>query len=85
MTNEWWSYILTAVGIAGFILAGRKVWWSWYINIFCQILWFAYAIVTTQYGFIAAAVLYTVVFGRNAYSWTKEHRRKVTDVHTGDA
>jgi hypothetical protein len=74
MTNEWWSYILTAVGITGFFLAGRKVWWSWYINIFCQVLWFAYALVTTQYGFIAAALLYTVVFGKNAWQWTKEHR-----------
>lgn len=40
-----WSYILTAVGISGFILAGRKVWWAWHINIACQGLWIAYAIV----------------------------------------
>lgn len=76
MDNQLWSWILGAVGVAGFILSGRKVWWSWYINLACQALWFAYAIVTTQYGFIVAALVYTVVFGKNAISWTREHRRK---------
>jgi len=33
-----------------------------------------YALVTAQYGFIVAALLYTVVFTKNAISWTREHR-----------
>ena len=72
MDNQTWSWVLTAVGVTGFVLAGRKVWFSWYINLACQILWFVYAIATSQYGFIAAALVYTVVFGRNAYAWTYE-------------
>lgn len=72
--NMYWSWILTAVGLTGFILAGRKVWWCWYINIACQGLWFAYAIVTEQYGFIVASLVYTVVFTQNAIRWTREHR-----------
>lgn len=71
--DQWWSWILTAVGLTGFILAGRKVWWSWYVNIACQGLWYAYAIVTEQWGFIVAATAYTFVFSQNAYKWTKEH------------
>jgi hypothetical protein len=74
MSNQLWSWILTIVGLTGFILAGRKVWWSWYINIACQGLWFAYAIVTKQYGFIVASLAYTVVFTQNAIKWTREHR-----------
>lgn len=74
--NQFWSYLLTIVGLAGFILAGRKVWWCWYVNIACQALWFTYAIVTHQYGFIIAAIAYTVVFTKNAIQWTKEHRKK---------
>ena len=70
----WWSWLLTAVGLTGFILAGRKVWWCWYVNLACQGLWFAYALVTKQYGFIAASVVYTVVFAQNAIRWTREHR-----------
>lgn len=76
MDNQFWSWLLGAVGVVGFILAGRRVWWSWYINLACQGLWFAYAIITQQYGFIATALVYTVVFGKNAISWTKEHREK---------
>jgi len=67
---------LTAVGLTGFILAGRKVWWSWYVNLFCQVLWFAYALATKQYGFIVASLAYTFVFSQNTYKWTKEHRAK---------
>ena len=70
----WWSFILTIVGLTGFFLAGRKVWWAWHINVGCQVLWISYAIATEQYGFIIAALFYSVVFGKNALAWTKEHR-----------
>ena len=70
----WWSWLLTLVGVAGFILAGRKVWWAWYVNLACQGLWVTYALVTDQPGFIAASAIYTVVFTRNAVAWTREHR-----------
>lgn len=70
-----WSWLLTAVGVVGFVLAGRKVWWCWYVNLGCQALWLTYALTTHQYGFIAGALIYTVVFSRNAISWTHEHRR----------
>lgn len=75
MSAWWWSWLLTAVGVTGFVLAGRKVWWCWYGNLGCQGLWLAYALVTRQYGFIAAAAVYVVVFTRNAVAWTREHRR----------
>lgn len=74
MIPVWWSVLLAVVGITGFILAGRKVWWAWHINIACQGLWFTYAIVTQQWGFIAAALAYTVVFTQNAIRWTREHK-----------
>lgn len=78
MDNQLWSWILTAVGLAGFILAGKKVWWCWYVNLGCQVLWFTYAIVTEQYGFIVASIAYSVVFYRNAVKWTKEHKQSVS-------
>lgn len=74
MADQWWSWALTLWGIVGFVLAGRKVWWAWYVNIACQVLWYAYAFVTEQYGFVVAATLYTVVFTKNAVAWTREHR-----------
>lgn len=76
MSGWIWSWLLSFVGVAGFILAGKKIWWAWYINIGCQVLWFSYAIVTKQWGFLVGAFFYTAVFVRNAYLWTKEHREK---------
>lgn len=68
----YWDYILAFVGIAGFILAGRKVWWAWYINIGSQFLWVAYALISHQYGFLFSSVIYFVVFSKNAYDWTRD-------------
>ena len=79
MNDHYWSWLLSVVGVAGFILAGRKIWWAWYINIACQILWFAYAIISDQLGFLVGAFFYTAVFVRNAYLWTKEHKQKVRE------
>lgn len=76
MPEQLWSWILTIVGVTGFVLAGKKIWWCWYINIACQVLWFAYAIISEQYGFIVASVIYTVVFWRNAVVWTREHNNE---------
>lgn len=67
------SWIVAAVGLSGFFLAGRKIWWSWYVNIACQVFWFMYAWVSETPAFFATAVFYTVVFTINAIKWTKEH------------
>lgn len=66
------SYILTIVGLFGFIAVGRKVWWAWYVNIIGQILWFIYSVTTQQWGFFIGAVAYTIIFSLNAFKWTRE-------------
>lgn len=71
---------MTVVGLVGFILAGRKVWWAWYVNIGCQALWFIFGLVTAQYGFLIASVVYTFVFTQNAIRWTKARNRKKSDM-----
>ncbi len=76
MNVQTWSWILTAVGLTGIILAGRRIWWCWYINLACQGLWFTYALVTKQYGFVVSSIVYTIVFSNNAYKWTREHNEK---------
>ena len=77
--SQWWSWLLTAIGVAGFILAGRKVWWSWYVNIANQAIWLTYALLTHQYGFLVGVFVYLWVFIGNARRWTKEHRQKSAD------
>lgn len=69
-----WSYVLTAVGVTGMWLIGKKVWWAWWIGVSAQVLWVAYAIATRQWGFIISALAYGTVQGKNAIEWTREHR-----------
>ena len=69
------SWVVGVVGITGFLLAGRKVWWAWYVNIVCQAIWIAYAIASNQPAFFFTAIFYTGVFSVNAYRWTKERNR----------
>ncbi|AXH44611.1 hypothetical protein SEA_MEDIUMFRY_65 [Arthrobacter phage MediumFry] len=75
------TWIMTSVGFIGFIFAGKKKWWAWYINLACQILWATYALVTGQPAFLAFAVAYFAIFARNAWVWTKDElaSRKLRD------
>jgi hypothetical protein len=68
------TWAMTSIGFAGFIFAGKKEWWAWYINMACQILWAIYALATGQPAFLVFAAAYFVIFARNAYLWTKDHR-----------
>lgn len=75
MIDQWWSWVVTLVGVTCFFLAGNKVWWAWYVGLIGQFLWFAYSIATEQWGFLIGAFLYTFVYLRNAIRWTREHPR----------
>jgi hypothetical protein len=61
------------IGVVGFFLAGKKIWWAWYINIANQVLWTAYSLLSEQYGFLVVSFVYFVVFSKNAYEWTYDH------------
>jgi hypothetical protein len=77
--NPLWSYVLGAVGLTGLWLSGRKIWWSWYVNLGAQALWLAYSIGTRQYGFLIATFGYIYVFGTNAVLWTREYRATTSE------
>ena len=69
MVPIWWSILLTAVGVLGLWVAGRRSAWGWAIGIAAQALWIAYAVATRQWGFIASALAYGWVYSRNFWSW----------------
>jgi hypothetical protein len=69
--TEYWSWILGVVGAFGFVMAGKRKWWAWWVNFSLQGLWIAYAIVFDQLGFLVSSAIYTVVFGKNALEWTR--------------
>lgn len=72
--NQYWSWLLTAVGVTGLYFAGRKVWWAWLIGLGAQLLWLTYAVATEQWGFIVSAFAYGWVYARNAKLWWEQHR-----------
>lgn len=68
----WWSWLLMVVGVTGMFYAGRKVWWGWAIGLAGECLWLWYAIASKQWGFIPFALLYGIVYARNALSWRRQ-------------
>lgn len=69
---QYWSWLLTAVGVTGLYFAGRKRSVGWGIGIGAQVLWFAYAISTEQYGFVVSCVAYGWVYIKNFRSWRRD-------------
>jgi len=72
--SQWWSWLLTVVGVTGLYFAGSRKRLGWAIGIAAQTLWIAYALATHQYGFLVSAVAYGWVYSRNFLRWrTKEN------------
>lgn len=69
-----WSYVLSAVGIFGTYLAGRKSKWGWAVGLGAQVLWIAFAITTEQYGFIISALAYGSIYAKNYLAWRNDER-----------
>ena len=77
--NLLWSFVLSTIGVFGIYLAGSKNVWGWFLGLGAQVLWFIFAIVTKQYGFIISAFAYGWVYGRNFLKWRRE-REEPDDV-----
>lgn len=69
--TPYWSYLLTAVGAVGLLLAGRMQRTGWLVGLAAQGLWIAYALSTQQYGFLISAFIYGSVYARNYLAWRR--------------
>jgi hypothetical protein len=69
---EYWSWVLAAIGVTGIFFVGRKTIWGWLVLLLNECLWFIYAIVTEQYGFIFAAIAYATVYLKSYLHWRKD-------------
>jgi hypothetical protein len=63
--DQYWSWLLTAVGLLGLWVVGSGKSWGWLINLGTEPLWAIYAITTHQYGFLFSAVAYGYIYFRN--------------------
>ena len=67
-----WSFALTAVGLVGLWLTGLKNRWGFAVGVLAQVMWFTYAVVTQQWGFIASCILFGFLYSRNFIRWSRE-------------
>jgi hypothetical protein len=65
-------WVLACIGVSGIYFVGRKTLWGWFVLLFNECLWIAYALVTDQYGFIFAAVAYAAVYIRSYLHWRRD-------------
>ena len=69
---EWYSWVLAVIGVSGIYFVGRKTISGWFILLFNECLWIAYALITDQYGFIFSALAYAAVYIRSYVHWSKD-------------
>ncbi|WP_428957818.1 hypothetical protein [Streptomyces sp. cg35] len=78
--TEVWSYLLTAVGVLGIALAGRKQQRGWLVSLCAQGLWAAYAVQSHQYGFLLSSFIYGYVYADNYARWRRGNHASVTEM-----
>ena len=74
-----WSLVLTLFGVTGQLFAGRGRLVGWWISLFAQFVWIAYAIVTRQYFFIVGSMLYGTTAVINIRFANKKRREDDTE------
>ena len=71
---RFWPWLLTALQVLALWSAGRERWWGWLLGGSVQLPWIAYAVVTTQLGFIpgcaVSAAVQTHTFLRRGRSYS---------------
>lgn len=72
LMDTYGSWVLAVIGVAGIYFVGRKDKWGWFVLLFNECLWIAYALATKQYGFILSALAYAAVYIRSYIHWSKE-------------
>ena len=64
MGAQYWSWILTGIGVTGLLVAANVPKLGWCINLGAQGIWFWYALDTRQYGFLVSCLAYGIAYIR---------------------
>jgi hypothetical protein len=76
MTELWWSWMLSIIGVIGIYLTGKKKWQGFAVGLVAEIAWVWYSFITKQWGFIFGATIYIAVYAFNIKEWWEESRLK---------
>jgi len=58
---HYWPWLLTGLQVLALWSAGRRHWWGWLLGASVQLPWIAYALMTSQVGFIPGCAISAVV------------------------
>jgi hypothetical protein len=70
--DQYWSWLLAVVGVTGIYVVGRKTIWGWLVLLVNECIWILYALATEQYGFIAMATAYALVYIKSYRQWRRD-------------
>ncbi|QGJ90412.1 membrane protein [Gordonia phage Crocheter] len=73
---EWWSWLLTSVGMTGIFLTTQKMIAGFAIGLGAQGLWIVYATTTSQYGFIFSAFGYGTINAIGLWKWNRDSKKE---------
>jgi hypothetical protein len=81
MNTQIWSWALSAIGVVGIYLTGRKNWRGYAVGICTECAWVAYSIQTKQWGFIFGSTIYISVYLFNIKKWITEAKSIKNRLH----
>lgn len=70
----WWSYLLSAMGMATAYMAGAGRISAWIVGLLTQLAWVAYALSTAQHGFLLSAAGYGCIYFRHLLAKLRQRR-----------
>lgn len=65
-------YVLSAITIYMFLLAGNKKKSAWLVGLFNQLLWLVWIISIQAWGLLPMNIALWIVYSRNYLKWNKE-------------
>ncbi len=75
MISQWWSFGIAAGAALAQWIVGNRWWWGWLVALAMQPVWFVYGLALEQYGLLAHAALFTLVYVRNLRIWWRDRGR----------
>lgn len=65
-------YILSAITIYMFVLAGNKSKYAWAVGLGNQALWLTWIIISSTWGLLPMNLALWFVYARNHFKWNKQ-------------
>ena len=72
MIESWVQWVLATRNVGSAYLSGKRNKWGWALLVVTQLLFVAYAIATSQYGFLLQNVAMAAIGVVNYVKWMRE-------------